>query len=383
MVFLNPILYWSFLLLLVISKKRIKNERNNFASKIYPLFSEIKKTWVISITFGVIISVLSIIFGLVLSREIIILMIFVTIILSLFGSLSMLSASYTIGITFLLVLLLPLLPLHFMEEYISFSLTSVHILTSLSILMSVLLLSEAFLIRKNAKEPTYPSLYRSQRGSWVGEQHAKKMAIIPFFLFIPSTMLNGIEPIFPLVNLGDHSFQMLLFPFLIGFHIRLQGALPFKIVRKYFQSIMILALIVMLLSIASIYLPILSLLSIVIAIIGREYIKYRYTLNDQKKPPYFTLLNRGIRVLAVKPDGPADRLSISVGETIVKVNDQLVRNTNEFYEALQNSGAFFKLEVLDVHGEVRFVTSAFFEEDHYELGLSFPEAPYRRHRKSN
>lgn len=378
--FLNPLLYWSFFLLLVISKIRIKNERRNFASKIYPLFSEMKNTWIISIVFGIVFSVLSVIIGMSLSLEIYYMIVIVTIILTVFGSLSMLTPSLTIGITYFSLLILPLLPLSFLESYFTFSLPSSQILTNVAIFMAIMLLAEAFLIRRNRKDTTYPTLIQSQRGIWVGEQHVKKLTIIPLLMLVPTNGIDGVLPIFPLIEVSNQSYQLILFPFVIGFHIYFQGELPIKMIRKYFQSVLILAFIVLLLAIASIYIPILSFLSVIFAIIGRGFIKYRYMLNDQRKPPYFTLLNRGIRVLAVKPDGPADRLGISVGETIVKVNDELVKNSNQFYEALQNSGAFFKLEVLDIYGEVRFVTSAFFEEDHYELGLSFPEAPYRHNR---
>jgi len=77
------------------------------------------------------------------------------------------------------------------------------------------------------------------------------------------------------------------------------------------------------------------------------------------------------------PDSPADRLGILVGETILKVNGVVVTNSTEFYGALQASGAYFKLDVIDENGEVRFINSAFFEEDHYELGIIFAEKPHQ------
>src|SRR5690625_6374894 len=134
----------------------------------------------------------------------------------------------------------------------------------------------------------------------------------------------------------------------------------------------------MLFALASLYYPVLSFIAILIAILGKEYVTYRHKLKDRQKSPFFTPLNRGVKVLAIKPNGPAERLGIAVGETILKVNGQSIENTNEFYEALQNSGAFFKLDVLDVYGEIRFVTSVFFEQDYYDLGITFTEKSYRQ-----
>src|SRR5699024_9155778 len=90
----------------------------------------------------------------------------------------------------------------------------------------------------------------------------------------------------------------------------------------------------------------------------------------------FSPLNSGLRVLSVIPNGPADRLGVLTGETIVKVNNTSVSTVDEFYEALQNSGASFKLDVIDDAGEVRFLMSAFYETEHHELGIIFPQSPY-------
>src|SRR5690625_2812595 len=120
--FLNPLLYWTVCLVLLTSYRRIKKERIYFGSKIFPFFSEIKRTWVISVIFSIGISILSIVFGVIFTFEMIILLAFISIILSITGSLSMLSASYTIGLTYIFILLIPFIPYGYiggLERYIS------------------------------------------------------------------------------------------------------------------------------------------------------------------------------------------------------------------------------------------------------------------------
>jgi len=375
--FLNPLFYWSLILLLLTSYRRIKKERRYFGSKIFPFFSEIRETWVVSVIFSIIISSISIVFGFVFTVEMIILLAVISIVLSITGSLSMLSASYTIGLTYILLLVLPFVPLGDLSEYISILPVKTHSFTILAIITAIFLLAEVILISKNKHKPTYPTLKQSQRGIWIGEHNLKKLAFIPFFTFIPSDIISGIAPIWPYFEYEQQSYSLIFIPFLLGFHYRFQGELPSKIIRKIAQSSLVLSLIVMLFALASLYYPVLSFIAILIAILGKEYVTYRHKLKDRQKSPFFTPLNRGVKVLAIKPNGPAERLGISVGETILKVNGQAIEDANQFYEALQNSGAFFKLDVLDVYGEVRFVTSAFFEQDHYELGITFPEKPFR------
>lgn len=379
--FLNPLFYWTLCLVLLTSYRRIKKERFYFGSKIFPFFSEIRKTWVISIIFSISISILSIVFGLIFTFEMVILLAFFSIILSITGSLSMLSASYTIGLTYILILILSFIPHGYisgLENYISLPSINIHYLTSLAILTAIFLLVEVILISKNKNEPTYPTIKKSPRGIWIGEHYLKKLAFIPFFTFIPTDVISGIAPIWPYIHYGEQSYSLICIPFILGYQYRFQGELPSRMVKNIAQSTLVICLMVMLFAIASLYYPVLSFVAILIAIIGKEYITYRHKLKDRQKTPYFTPLNKGLKVLAIMPDGPAERLGIAVGETILKVNGQLIENTNQFYEALQNSGAFFKLDILDVYGEIRFVTSAFFEQDHYELGITFPEKPYRK-----
>src|SRR5690625_6909503 len=89
-------------------------------------------------------------------------------------------------------------------------------------------------------------------------------------------------------------------------------------------------------------------------------------MKDQELRPYYNQIDGSLKVLAIIPGTPADRLQLLVGETIAKVNGQTVRSTDEFYAAVQASGASFKLDVLDDAGEVRFVQSAIYEGDHQD-----------------
>src|SRR5690625_420548 len=179
-VFLNTLLYWSFLLILFVGYKRIQRERNNFGVKIFDVFSEWKNTWMISILTGLFISLLTIGLGLVFSYETILILSIIVIILSISFRLSLLSASYTIVITFLLILLSSLL-LRF-QKVIDIDLYSMIDFTSLVILLGIFLIAEAILLRTVSREETFPDLSLSDRGIWIGQHRLKKLTIIPFFV---------------------------------------------------------------------------------------------------------------------------------------------------------------------------------------------------------
>ena len=375
-VFLNPLLYWSFILIVIVGYKRIRQERKQFGVKIFDVFSEWKKTWIISLLAGLSISLLNLGLGIVLSYESILILGIVVILLSISFRLSLLSASYTMGITFLIVLLSPLL-LQFQTFLGVKSFTEID-LTGIVILLSIFLFVEAILLNNVKREETFPELSMSDRGIWIGQHRLKKLSLIPFFVLIPSGMITPFAPFWPYFSIGDESYSIILVPFIIGFDYVVRGSLPQDAARRISKSVHILGLVILLLALGSIYISWLSLVAVLIAIIGREFINYKHRVEDKNAIPYFNPVAAGLKVLAVIPGTPGDRLGIQVGETILKVNNQEINSVQGLYTALQESGAYFKIDVLNDEGEVRFVQSALYEGDHHELGLTFAGEPYRK-----
>ena len=380
--FLNPLTYWAFLLVIIAGARRVKRERKHFGVKIHDLFSEVKGTFFFSLSFAIIISIVSITAGFVLSIEILIVLAAVAILFSLNGSFQSLSAAYTIGTTFVLFMLLPILPDAMFVPYFSNErLMDAQFLT-LAILLSILLFAEGLLTLSANKAPTFPKLALSERGVWIGEQELKRLSFIPFLAFIPAGNDAGLAPFFPVFQFADESFYLTFVPMIIGVQYTARTQLMPELRRDIAKQKFILAFIVLALTIASYYYFIFALLSIIIAIIGNEWITYRNRIKHLHGKAVLAPCDEGVKVIGTIPGTKAEELEIFPGEIIAKVNDMKVTNSNEFYEALQQSGAFFKLDVIDLNQEVRFLKSAFYDEDHHGLGLLFPEAPFQEKQKA-
>jgi len=369
-IFLQPLLYWAFILVFIASYLRIKRERIDFGYKIFSTFSELKQTWMVSLLFGLIISSIAIGVGIVFSYETIFLLSIVIIILSLTFKFTLLSASYTVGLTYLVLLLLPVVLTN--DALITNSTNY----TGLVLLLGILLFAEAFLLRRVKRNTSLPRLTQSQRGLSIGQHHLKKLSIIPFFTLVPNGPIHSVAPFWPYIDIGSQSYSLLFVPLLIGFDHIVTGRLPHHASLQLSRSMALLAFIVTVIAFGSIFIPLLSFVAVIIAILGREYINYKNRMYNRDQTPYFTPLKKGLKVLSIIPGTPADRLGILVGEVIVKVNGRAVRTVEEYYEALQLSGAFFKLDVIDDVGEVRFVQGAFYEGDHHKLGIIFTSDKY-------
>lgn len=379
--FLNPLLYWALLLILLAGARRVKKERVHFGVKVFEPFSEISNTLLISLIFGLMISVISLLAGFVLSIEILLVLAIVAIVLSINGSFQSLSAVYTLGLTFIILMLLPLLPNDLFAPYFSTERLMDEQFVTISFLISIFLIAEGVLILTAKKNHLFPSLKLSERGIWIGEQQLKRMAFIPFLVFIPGGDSQNIIPILPYFQHGNETYYLAFVPFVLGtqFMIRTQyGETVKSVIGK--QKIW-LAILVMSLSVLSYFYFIFALLPIIIAIIGNEWITYRNRTRNMYGKPILAPTDEGVKVVETLPNSKAEELEILPGEIITKVNDTKVVNSDEFYKALQQSGAFFKLDVVDKNGEVRFIKSAFYAEDHHDLGLLFPEAPYNEKQK--
>lgn len=372
--FLQPLFYWMIILLFLMGYRRIKQERRHFGTKIFSLFSETQGTLILSIIFSIIMSLLAIFIGIVLSIEIIVILTIVVIIISLTGRTNFLSASYTLGLTFIIVTLLPYIDVSFIDGYLDFERVTIVQLLSLGFIMVMMMFLEAMLV-SNKKGESFPEMTLSARGKWIGQHRLKRITFIPFFILLPVGQAELTLPLFPYFEVSGSGYQLVFLPFLIGVNYTMKSILPIQAAKSLGQQTWILAVITLFLMMTSLYFPYFSIIAFFVAIIGKEWITYQHKKKDKEKAAIFTPIDKGLKVLALLPNTPGDRLDIQVGETIVKGNGNPVQNSAEFYQALQNSGAYFKLDILDHQGEVRFVSSAFYEEDHYELGIVFIEKP--------
>jgi PDZ domain len=374
--FINPLLYWSIIVLLFAGYRRIKRERQNFGTKIFDVFSEWKSTWLFSILTGLLVSAVMIGAGFVLSYTSLLLLSVVAILFSLSGRFMFLSPVYTVGISFLLLLFVPTLLGN--QQWIREDLFDPINLAAFPVLLGILLIAEGWLIKRTNMRDTYPGLSLSNRGIWVGEHHLKKLAIIPFFLLLPSGLITPFADYWPYVSLGEQTYSLILFPFLLGVDYKVRGRYPKEAADKLAVPIILLGIGATAIAIGGVFFAPLSLAAVIVTIFGKEYINYRHRNSERLRRCYFHPMNNGLKVLGVIPGTPADRLGIEVGENIMKVNGQMVNSIDSFYQSLQASGAYFKLDIEDLNGEIRFVQGALYQGDHHELGILFSDTPYRR-----
>lgn len=371
--FLNPLLYWFFIITFFASTTRIKQERQSFGRKIYALYDETYGSRITSFLFGIGLSVFALVIGIGLHYLMIIGLILFTILFSITKRFTWLSGSYTFGFTTISLLFLPYyqgyLPELFQTEITTYQ------WVAFTTLMGVMLLFEAIMLLRVKHDQTFPEIEKGKRGKWIGRHRIKKIALIPFATLIPAGAITPLFDWWPIIEIGESSYGILFFPIIVGFEQVIRGVLPTKAAKAYSQSLFILAFLVIGIAISGYFYTITTLISVVVAIMGREWISYRLKNEDQQKRPFFYPDSKGLKILAILPGTPAEDIGLMIGETVIKVNGKNVNNQLEFYHALQSSSAFCKLDIIDQRGEIRFAQRALYQGEHHELGIIFSVDP--------
>ncbi|GAA0285405.1 hypothetical protein GGQ92_001094 [Gracilibacillus halotolerans] len=381
-IFLQPYVYIFLALVWLSGYIRIKKDRQSFQVKVFPYFKETTGTWSVAIISGIIISLLSVAAGFILPLYVVIfigLLLFVSFLINSFG---WLSPGYILPFAALTIFFVNEYGENYLSEFLLSAFEQVD-LSLLAILMSLLLFSEAWLIRRGKGIDSFPELKKSKRGKYVGQHRLKKITIIPFFVLLPAGLLEPIMPWWPLLEVGGESFGLILIPYVLGFEYKIKSMLTSAASKQLAAQHFRLAFLVLAAGVTGYFYPISTLIAFILAFLGKEFIHFLFKLRDERAPMYFQPGSKGVQVLGVLPNSPAVDLGLLPGERIISVNDLTVDSEEEFYHAVSKSRASCKLTVEDLNGELRFARRALYEGEHHELGVLFIKDGSFYHRLEN
>ncbi|MGG4491584.1 cell division protein [Metabacillus idriensis] len=364
--FIHPLVYFFLIYSLVLGFIRIKRERKSFHTRIQDIYEEVRFTYSKGLMAGLLLSAVTFGLGVMIPLGSIVLLAIVTVILSLTFQLRFLTPAYTMGLTiFAAFFLMQTDAVSFLPDLneTSFSI--------LAIVMGLLLIAEGVLAYRTAHLKTSPFLLKSSRGLPIGNHVANRTWLLPLFLLIPGGSLTESLSWWPVLTIGDEPFLFVFIPYIIGFHQRVQGSLPKESIMVTSKRVMWLGLIISAAAAVSVWFMPLAFAAALLAIIGREFLTVRQRMNDNSAAFYFSKRDHGLMVLGILPHSPAVKLELEVGEIIMKTNGASVKTVDEFYQALQINGAFCKMEVIGLNGEIRYVQGAIYKGEHHELGILF------------
>ncbi|TQR20253.1 PDZ domain-containing protein [Psychrobacillus vulpis] len=368
--FLHPAVYITLLFSILIGYFRVKRERKHFRTRILWGWTESKRL-LEGYVWAIILSVISVGVGIVVPIPWLY-------IFSAWLILFILIFTYQLG-SVIYAMALGSITLYVMYVYdwsfdiLPWKLTGLDIMQEavipIAILAGLLVIAEGILIQKHGNSNASPKLVATSRGSEAIEYVTKRLWLLPVLLVIPGDVISTYIPYWPQFRLGESTFSLILFPFVIGFQQKSRRTLPVQFFQDYGKKVWLLGIVITIIAAVGYINPIISGIALVFGVLARLIISYILYKKEMSGTFAVSPQSDGVMIAGVLADSPAEKMGLLIGERIVKVNGQKVTDEQELYEAVQINAAHCRLEVLDINGELRLRQHILFRHDHYRLGL--------------
>ncbi|MCY7485277.1 PDZ domain-containing protein [Paenibacillus alvei] len=370
---LSPFYWLSILLIALHYRRQVILERRLFAVKMHSWITHTWHAWLGGLIAGILVSFASIGLGVTLSREVIILLWMIALVL-LLVRVRFLCLAYAASMLALIQFGLNIWGTAWNPEgWLGDAVASVRGMDAAGLLVLVALLhaAEAVLIRKQAAQMAGPMFIESKRGRVVGAYRMQSMWPVPLLLLFPASSDGAALPWTPLFggDLWQQGWMLVAFPVVVGFSELTFTKLPQQKAALSSTRLFAYAALLLAVSLAAAWWPPLVPVAAIAALGMHEGLIWLSRREEAEHSPVFTQDAGGLRILAVLPKSPAAELGIVQGEVIVKVNGIKVRTKEELHQALRMNAAFCKLEVNNLAGEVRFLQRAIYAGDHHQLGV--------------
>ncbi|MEI4769644.1 PDZ domain-containing protein [Psychrobacillus sp. FJAT-51614] len=369
--FLHPAIYITLLFSILIGYFRVKRERKHFRTRLLWGWTEAKHLFD-GYVWAIFLSVVSVGVGLVVPTSWLF-------IYSIWMILFILLFMYQLG-SAIYAMALGAVTIYLMNVYNwSFNILSwknisgMDILhepiVTIAVLAGLLLIIEGILIQKHGAQNASPKLVTTPRGIEAIEYVTKRLWILPILLVIPGDAIASYVPYWPQFTIGESTFSLILFPFVIGFQQKSRKTLAVGFFPDLGKRVWQLGIVVAIVAAVGYFMPLVSGLALILGAIARLVISYIAYKKEMSGTFAISPQSDGVMIAGVLADSPAEKMGLLIGEKIVKVNGQKITNEQEFYEAVQINAAHCRLEVVDISGELRLRQHILFRHDHYRLGL--------------
>lgn len=347
-------------------------ERKLFSVRLHSWGLQTWRTFVGGLAAGAGVSLVIAFLGISLTREAIVCIWVVTLVLLLLR-VRYFCFAYTIGLLGVLQFIVNFFPKWQPESFMGTLVGTVRELDipALLALVAVLHMAEAILVKRQGASFAMPLFVESKRGKLVGGYQMQAFWALPLFLLIPAQTAGNILPWTPLLG-GDGwsgGFSLLVLPVVIGFGEMTQSLLPHQKASITFKRLLLYGVVLLALSLLSAWWSPLMIVAALASFLMHEGLVWFSRLEEQQRNAMFVHPSKGLRVLSIVPNSPAEELGIVPGETLLKVNGIILHSKEQLHSTLRMNPAFCKLEVQNLAGESKYLQRPIYAGDHHQLGV--------------
>ena len=360
---LTPVLWLGILYVIISYNQRINKERKQFRVAINKDFYEGRNFIKYGLFFFVIGSLISMILGLTLptnSVYIYQILVVLAFLINGFSTTSMLLVMTAAGI---LELVVPRFITFFGDVFPEISGPSWLLLIFISIL------ADYYLTRNMKKHPLSPRIKSGKRGRNIATYLGRETVVFPLLALIPSGTLSSTLNFWPVFNIGNQKFSLILFPIFISTSVKVIKRAKERVIQDKLKNIELLLGLTFVLIVLTKFMSKLFLISLIILTVVSIFFEIKLRKKEKDANSWYVETDEGIRIISVQPETPAAKMKLQPGDVILTCNNSVVNSEEEFYQALQLNSAYCHVKVRTYEGDLRIAESAIFMDSPHEIGL--------------
>lgn len=362
-------------------RKRLTYVRETYRMNFNRSSFEVSDYFFKAIIMGLVLSLFSIGLGVPLTIEWYLVYQLLSLILLLFTGSRFIHPLFTFSLTSIILFLVDkfgqTIPLGWLEDLtsqdsfiIDFKLDDLSRLTINSLFfITIILFFTTFLMKNKDNNKLYPVLRASKRGKTVAKYQNKFLWLLPLAVLVPGHLIEPIASWWPLLTIGGKKFGVILLPIIIGMQFTVSTQLIGDAIKYMKQDLQRLAGLASVLFLLSYFYREFTIWSLVIVLISGLFILYRHRQRENLWSFKYGPADEGLRVIAVRPDSPAERMDVSIGTIITHINDEEMNSKEDFYDVITYNRSYIKMRLKRSDGEIIMTETPLYDDDVNNLGL--------------
>jgi len=240
------------------------------------------------------------------------------------------------------------------------------------LILGIGLAATAILLRRRDLQLNSPQIRPDQRGKRIVRYRWQQLLVLPVGVLIPGDWLHTTLAWWPVFQVGSQKFSILLLPLLVGVSAQVYKQRPQlawqRLSKSYWwlaAASIVLAVIARVTTLSPRWL--IGLIGLLVLGVWISLARHRYY--DRHQQFWFSDTDQGVRVIGIRPNTPATKLDLHIGDVILECNRQVVQSEAQFYAALLKSPTYVHLKVRNVQQELIITETAIYNGAPHELGI--------------
>lgn len=237
------------------------------------------------------------------------------------------------------------------------------------VLAVLVLLSTVLTLHLGKMTQFTPRFLKTKRGKLVARYRMTPFWLLPLVVIVPGNTFTQLFDWWPVFSVGSQSYSFLFVPVLIGFRYTVQAQMPTQAKNGMLKDFIYLGAISVVLFSLTFWQVELAAAGLIVLLVGGIVVLYRHRLRERKWNFRFGPAEEGLRVVAVKPDSPAEKMALEIGDVILEANQVKLSSVEDLTESLFMNRTYCKLKIKRIDGELVMAETSIYEDDAHDLGL--------------